>query len=194
MEYKDHEGYTNDQVTLLPEVNLAYNTSVHSVTGKTPGIIEKGWNPPLPVDYLKKILLSIHHTAKGFQTMWKTEFENVEKYIAEAKLWNKQRYDKSHQDPDFKEVDQVLISKLNFKLLKGADKMRGSFVRSFTIIRLLRKNLVEVRLAERFSRKHPVFPKSLVKPYHQTDDGKRCNMIILSPMKNSLKKMIHLDQ
>ncbi|MBW0475168.1 hypothetical protein O181_014883 [Austropuccinia psidii MF-1] len=34
MEYKDHEGYTPDWVTLLPEVNLAYNTSQHSATVK----------------------------------------------------------------------------------------------------------------------------------------------------------------
>ncbi|MBW0579490.1 hypothetical protein O181_119205 [Austropuccinia psidii MF-1] len=34
MEYKDHEGYTHDWVTLLPEVQLAHNTSQHSTTGK----------------------------------------------------------------------------------------------------------------------------------------------------------------
>ncbi|MBW0558792.1 hypothetical protein O181_098507 [Austropuccinia psidii MF-1] len=36
MEYKDHEGYTHDWVTLLPAVQLAYNASKHSTTGKTP--------------------------------------------------------------------------------------------------------------------------------------------------------------
>ncbi|MBW0532708.1 hypothetical protein O181_072423 [Austropuccinia psidii MF-1] len=34
MEYKDHEGYTHDWVTLLPAGQLAYNTSQHSTTGK----------------------------------------------------------------------------------------------------------------------------------------------------------------
>ncbi|MBW0581633.1 hypothetical protein O181_121348 [Austropuccinia psidii MF-1] len=34
MEYKDHEGYTHDWVTLLPAVQLAYNTIQHSITGK----------------------------------------------------------------------------------------------------------------------------------------------------------------
>ncbi|MBW0490215.1 hypothetical protein O181_029930 [Austropuccinia psidii MF-1] len=34
MEYKDHEEYTHDWVTLLPAVQLAYNTSQHSTTGK----------------------------------------------------------------------------------------------------------------------------------------------------------------
>ncbi|MBW0593352.1 hypothetical protein O181_133067 [Austropuccinia psidii MF-1] len=51
MEYKDHDGYTHDWVTLLPAVQLAYNTSQHSTTGKTPALVEKGWNPLLPVDH-----------------------------------------------------------------------------------------------------------------------------------------------
>ncbi|MBW0509591.1 hypothetical protein O181_049306 [Austropuccinia psidii MF-1] len=64
MEYKDHEGYTHDWVTLLPAVKLAYNTSQHSTTGKSPSLVEKGWNPLLPVNHLKQNLLTINSTAK----------------------------------------------------------------------------------------------------------------------------------
>ncbi|MBW0562110.1 hypothetical protein O181_101825 [Austropuccinia psidii MF-1] len=32
MDYKDHEGYTHDWVTLLPAVQLAYNKSQDSIT------------------------------------------------------------------------------------------------------------------------------------------------------------------
>ncbi|MBW0489516.1 hypothetical protein O181_029231 [Austropuccinia psidii MF-1] len=39
MEYKDHEGYTPDWVTLIPAVQLAYNTSQHSNTGKSPSLV-----------------------------------------------------------------------------------------------------------------------------------------------------------
>ncbi|MBW0524924.1 hypothetical protein O181_064639 [Austropuccinia psidii MF-1] len=42
MEYKDHKGYTHDWITLLPAVQLAYNTSQHYTTGKTPALVEKG--------------------------------------------------------------------------------------------------------------------------------------------------------
>ncbi|MBW0504935.1 hypothetical protein O181_044650 [Austropuccinia psidii MF-1] len=45
MEYKDHEGYTHYWVTLLPAVQLASNTNQHSTTGKSPSLVEKGWNP-----------------------------------------------------------------------------------------------------------------------------------------------------
>ncbi|MBW0480695.1 hypothetical protein O181_020410 [Austropuccinia psidii MF-1] len=89
MEYKNHEGYTHDWVTLLPAVQLAYNTSQHSTTGKTPALVEKGWNPLLPVDNLKKRLLTIHPTAKDCHDMWKRACDTASKFIAEAKEYNK---------------------------------------------------------------------------------------------------------
>ncbi|MBW0581238.1 hypothetical protein O181_120953 [Austropuccinia psidii MF-1] len=144
MEYKDHEGYTQDWVTLLPAVQLAYNTSQHSTTGKTPALLEKGWNPQLPVDYLKNKILTIHPTGKDFHDMWKRACDTAIKFIAEAKEYNRRRCDKTHMEPDFKEGDQVLVSTLNFNNLKEPKKMRDSFVGPFTIINLIGKNSVEV--------------------------------------------------
>ncbi|MBW0510776.1 hypothetical protein O181_050491 [Austropuccinia psidii MF-1] len=91
MEYKDHDCFT-----LLPAVQLAYNTSQHSTTGKTPALVEKGWNPLLPVDHLKRNLLTIHPTAKDIHFMWKKAFDTASKCIAEAKEYNKQSWEKSH--------------------------------------------------------------------------------------------------
>ncbi|MBW0589344.1 hypothetical protein O181_129059 [Austropuccinia psidii MF-1] len=67
--------------------------------------------------------------------------------IAEAQEYNKQRWDKSQMEPDFKEGDQSLVSTINFNNLKGPKKMRDSFVGPFTIIHL-------------------------VKPYYQTEEDK----------------------
>ncbi|MBW0593638.1 hypothetical protein O181_133353 [Austropuccinia psidii MF-1] len=50
--------------------------------------------------------------------------------------------------------------------------MRDSFLGPFTIIKLVGKNAVGVKLTEEISRKHPVFPVSLVKPYFQTEERK----------------------
>ncbi|MBW0508905.1 hypothetical protein O181_048620 [Austropuccinia psidii MF-1] len=104
--------------------------------------------------------------------MWKRACDTAAKCIAEAKEYKKQRYDKTNMDIDFKEGDQVLVSTLNFNNLKGPNKMRESFVGPFIIIKFIGKNAVEVRLTEEFSRKHPVFPVSLVKQYFQTGEDK----------------------
>ncbi|MBW0469957.1 hypothetical protein O181_009672 [Austropuccinia psidii MF-1] len=50
--------------------------------------------------------------------------------------------------------------------------MRDSFVGPFIIINLIGKNAVEVKFTEEVSRKHCVFPGSLVKPYFQTQEDK----------------------
>ncbi|MBW0509394.1 hypothetical protein O181_049109 [Austropuccinia psidii MF-1] len=104
--------------------------------------------------------------------MWKRVCETAAKCIAEAKEYNKQRWDKSHMKPDFKEGDQVLLPTLSFNNLKGPKEMRDSFAAPFTIIELIGKNAMEVKLTEELSRKHSVFPVSLVKPYCQTEEDK----------------------
>ncbi|MBW0479371.1 hypothetical protein O181_019086 [Austropuccinia psidii MF-1] len=172
VEYKDHDGYTHDWVTLLPEVQLAYNTIQHSKTGKTPALVEKWWNTLLPVDHLKKNLLTIHPTNKDFHEMWRRACDTAAKCIAEAKEYNKQRWHKSHMQHYSREVDQVLVYTLNFNNLKGPKKIRDSFLGPLTIIKLIGKNAVEVKLTEEFSRKHPVFPVILVKAYFQTEEEK----------------------
>ncbi|MBW0585872.1 hypothetical protein O181_125587 [Austropuccinia psidii MF-1] len=104
--------------------------------------------------------------------MCKRACDTAAKCIAEAKEYNKQRWDKTHMEPAFKERDQVLVSTLNFNNLKGPKKRRDSFVGPFIIIKFIGKNAVEVKLTEEFSRKHPVFQVSLVKPYFQTEEDK----------------------
>ncbi|MBW0557239.1 hypothetical protein O181_096954 [Austropuccinia psidii MF-1] len=75
-------------------------------------------------------------------------------------------------EPDFKGGDRVLVSTLNFNNLKGPKKMRDSSLGPFTIIKLMGKNAVEVKLTEEFSRKHPIIPVTLVTPYFQTEEDK----------------------
>ncbi|MBW0499358.1 hypothetical protein O181_039073 [Austropuccinia psidii MF-1] len=89
-----------------------------------------------------------------------------------AKEYNKKRWDKSYMEPEFREGDQVLVSSLNFNNIKAPKRIRDSFLGPFTIIELIGKNAVEVKLPEEFSRKHPVFPVSLFKLYFQTEEDK----------------------
>ncbi|MBW0556269.1 hypothetical protein O181_095984, partial [Austropuccinia psidii MF-1] len=44
-------------------------TSIHASTNQTPAILEKGWNPKLPQDSLRKELVEIHPAASSFRGM-----------------------------------------------------------------------------------------------------------------------------
>ncbi|MBW0500118.1 hypothetical protein O181_039833 [Austropuccinia psidii MF-1] len=102
--------------------------------------------------------------------MWKRACDKAAICIEEAQQYNKQRYENTHKKSDFREGDQVLMSTLNLNKFKGPKKMRDSFLGQFNIILLIGTNAVEVRLTEELSRKHPVFPVSLVKTYHHTGE------------------------
>ncbi|MBW0593972.1 hypothetical protein O181_133687 [Austropuccinia psidii MF-1] len=66
LEFKDSDGFTHDWCTLIPALELAYKTSIHSCTDKTPAMLEKGWNPRLPYDTLKKGLSGYTSNSKQF--------------------------------------------------------------------------------------------------------------------------------
>ncbi|MBW0592097.1 hypothetical protein O181_131812 [Austropuccinia psidii MF-1] len=65
--FKDSDGFTHDWCALIPALELAYKISVHSSTGQTPAMLEKGWNTRLPEDTLGKDLIEIHPTASSFK-------------------------------------------------------------------------------------------------------------------------------
>ncbi|MBW0518199.1 hypothetical protein O181_057914 [Austropuccinia psidii MF-1] len=67
LELKDCDGFTHDWCTRLPALELAYKTSIHASTNQTPAILEKGWNPKLPQDSLRKDVVEIHPTAVSFK-------------------------------------------------------------------------------------------------------------------------------
>ncbi|MBW0558395.1 hypothetical protein O181_098110 [Austropuccinia psidii MF-1] len=69
LDLKDSDGFTYDWCILIPALELAYKTSIHSSTGKTPEILSKGWNTRLPYDTLKKDLVDIHPKARSLKMM-----------------------------------------------------------------------------------------------------------------------------
>ncbi|KNE87681.1 hypothetical protein PSTG_18928, partial [Puccinia striiformis f. sp. tritici PST-78] len=85
-------------------------------------------------------------------------------------------------EPDFKVGDLVLISTANFNNLSGPRKVRDQFVGPFAIRALHGKNTIEVVLTEEFGRKHPTFPVSLAKHYHEPDQSKFPNRIGALPI------------
>ncbi|KAI7947435.1 hypothetical protein MJO28_009343 [Puccinia striiformis f. sp. tritici] len=196
LEFKDNDGYTHDWVSLLPILELAYSTSIHSTTGKPPALLEKGWIPNLPKDFIKQDAIDIHPTANTYAKIFDKARKYAEHCITEATAYNKERWDKSHKEPEFKVGDQVLISTVNFNNLSGPKKMRDSFAGPFVVKALHGKNAVEVILTGEFGRKHPTFPVSLVKHYNDPNAEKfplrQTVKVVIPPMEHSTKNKVIL--
>ncbi|MBW0524755.1 hypothetical protein O181_064470 [Austropuccinia psidii MF-1] len=91
-------------------------------------MLEKGWNPRLPADTLRKALIDIHPTASSFKIMLDKLKHHAKQSMNEVFDYAKQKWDKSHKVPDFKVGDLVLVSPLNFNNIKGPKKLKDSYL------------------------------------------------------------------
>ncbi|MBW0555288.1 hypothetical protein O181_095003 [Austropuccinia psidii MF-1] len=114
-------------------LELEYKTSIHASTNQTPSILEKGWNPKLPQDSLRKELIEIHPTAASFKGMLYKARKHAVGGMADSFEYAKDKWDKSHATPDFKVEDLVLVSTTNFNNIKGCKKLKDYFARPFFI-------------------------------------------------------------
>ncbi|MBW0534879.1 hypothetical protein O181_074594 [Austropuccinia psidii MF-1] len=94
---------------------------------------EKGWNPRLPYDTLKKDLVDIHPTASSFKLILEKARHHANRCIQDSFKYAKERWDKIHKTPELKIGDLVLVSTLNFNNIKGPNKLKDSFAGPFMI-------------------------------------------------------------
>ncbi|MBW0530406.1 hypothetical protein O181_070121 [Austropuccinia psidii MF-1] len=99
LEFKDFDGFTHDWCILIPALELACRTSIHSSTEKTPAMLEKSWNPRLPYDTLKKHLVDIHPIASSFKSMLDKARHHPNRCMQDYFKYSKERWDKSHKPP-----------------------------------------------------------------------------------------------
>ncbi|MBW0485469.1 hypothetical protein O181_025184 [Austropuccinia psidii MF-1] len=132
-------------------------------------MLEKGWNPRLPTETLRKDSIYIYPTAFSFKLILDKVKYHVEQSMNEAFDYAKQKWDKSHKVPDFKVGDLVLVSILNFNYIKGQKKLEDSHVKPFFLFALHGTNTVQVELSGELENKNPTIPVSLIKPYQQSD-------------------------
>ncbi|MBW0562266.1 hypothetical protein O181_101981 [Austropuccinia psidii MF-1] len=164
LECKDSDGFTYYWCTLIPALQLEYKTSIHSSTGKTPAMLEKCFNPGLSYNTLRKELVDIHPTASSFKIILDRARHNADRCMKDSFKYAKGRWDKSHKPPDFKVGCLVLVSILNFNIIKCPKKLKDSF--SGLLIKALHvPNSVQLDLIGELMNKHPAFPVSLIKPY-----------------------------
>ncbi|MBW0514537.1 hypothetical protein O181_054252 [Austropuccinia psidii MF-1] len=169
LEFKDCDGLTHDWFTLLPTLELAYKTSTHASTNQTSAILEKGWNPKLPQDSLRKYLVEINPTASSFKGMLEKAIRHVVRCMEDSFEYSKGKWDKSHATPDLKVGDLVLVGTTNFNKIKGCKNLKESFEGTSGNKALHGENYVEVELFDKLSNRDPTFPVSLIKPYKSSN-------------------------
>ncbi|MBW0562937.1 hypothetical protein O181_102652 [Austropuccinia psidii MF-1] len=145
LELKDSDGFTHDWFTLIPALEVEYKTSVHSSTGHTPSMLEKGWNARLPADILSKDLIEIHPTASSFKIMLDKAKHHAKQRMNASFEYEKQKWDQSHKVPDFK---------VGVNNIKGPKKLEDSYVGPFVIFSLNGKNAVQVELSGELENKN----------------------------------------
>ncbi|MBW0564206.1 hypothetical protein O181_103921 [Austropuccinia psidii MF-1] len=132
-------------------------------------MFEKGWNPRLLADTLRKYFIDIHPTASSFTIMLDKVKYHAKQSMNDAFDYAKQKWDKSHKVSEFKVGDLVLVSTLNVINIKDPKKLKDSYVGPFVIVASHGTNLVQVELSGELVNKHPTFPVSLINPYQPTD-------------------------
>ncbi|MBW0520086.1 hypothetical protein O181_059801 [Austropuccinia psidii MF-1] len=118
LEFKPSDGFNHDWCTLIPALQLAYKTSIHSPTGKTPEMLEKGLNTRIPYDTLKKYLVDINTKESSFKMILDKARHHENRFMQDSFKYAKERCDKSHKPPDFKLGDLVFVSTLRFDNIK----------------------------------------------------------------------------
>ncbi|MBW0547637.1 hypothetical protein O181_087352 [Austropuccinia psidii MF-1] len=132
-------------------------------------MLEKGWNPRLPYNTLKKDLIDIHKTASRFKLILDKARNHANRYMQDSFKYAKERWDKIHKPLDFKVEDLVLVSALNFNNIKGPKKLKDSFSGPFMIKALHGPNAVQLELTGELMNKHPAFPAFMIKLYSSSE-------------------------
>ncbi|MBW0479961.1 hypothetical protein O181_019676 [Austropuccinia psidii MF-1] len=80
-------------------------TSIHASTNQTRAILEKGWNPKLPQDSLRKHLVELNPTAACFKGMLDKASKHAVRCMEDSFAYSKDKWDRSHATPAFKVGD-----------------------------------------------------------------------------------------
>ncbi|MBW0478209.1 hypothetical protein O181_017924 [Austropuccinia psidii MF-1] len=132
-------------------------------------MLEKGWNPRLPEDTLRKDLIELHPTASSFKIILDKVKPHAIQSMNDAFDYAKEKWEKSHKVPDFKVGDLVLVSTLHFNNIKGPKRLKDSYVGPFFIVASHETNSVQVEWHGELENNHPAFAVSLIKPYQPVD-------------------------
>ena len=165
----DRQGVSIDWVTLLPQLEFAYNSSVNATTKQVPFMLAYGFIPNAPMDLIKSAVgITDDSNQAAYAKDWTETIQRARDrantVIQHAFDVAKKRYDSHHREVDFRKVQRAYLSTKYFNFKETKDKMKPRFIGPYDIVSVKGTNAVELKLDHPHTRRHPVFPVSLLKP------------------------------
>ena len=169
-EWEDSEGITRDWTDLLPALEFAINSVPNASSGKSPFVLERGYNPKNVYSLVtSKLPTSITAPAtEVFAQAIANAHSRAQECIQASVDAAKTRWDQKHVTPPFKIGDLVFVSTVHFRF-GNSSKLTTPYVGPFAITHMVGTNAARVALTAPYDRKHNVFPVSLLKLYRDND-------------------------
>jgi hypothetical protein len=162
--------YTNfqqdDWIDWLQAAEFAYNNAKNASTGFSPF---QAWQANNPIAPGKEEILpsitneSIEIRLKGMAEMRAKLEENLRNAVARQAAY----YDKRHVPTEFHVGQEVLLSTKNLTSWRPNKKFDLKYDGPFKIVEAVGKQAYRLRLPKTFSKIHPVFHVSLLKPFRR---------------------------
>jgi hypothetical protein len=151
----------------LPVIEAAYNNAVNASTGFTPFFLNYGFHPRMPGDISAPLATCSTPAAASFLQQLHEDLETARTNLAEAQHSQKRAADRRRRVQEFKIGDRVLLSTTNLDLrLPGQSrKLLAKWVGPFCVSQVVSPVAYKLELPPEYSRMHPVFHASLLRPF-----------------------------
>ena len=160
--------------SLLPALELAYNTTSHSATELSPFEVMIGQNPVTAADI--DIIGSLTPTVTPPMTkLFRRLCDRAQAHILRAKWFQKSYYDSKHRDVEFQVGDMVWISSKNFPTDYSSSKLNPRYLGPFPILERIGKVAYRIELPSKYTDFHNVFHVSLLVKDRPRDPSMQSN-------------------
>ena len=155
----------DDWYQLLPLAEFAYNNASHASTKMSPFYANYGYHPRATV---KPIIDAVNPTAETFISRITSAHSELVRNLAEAQATYKANYDtRVKEAPDFRVGDLVWLSRKNITTTRPSIKLDFRRLGPFKVTEVIGESKAAFKLdLPPTMQIHPVFPVSLLTPYH----------------------------
>lgn len=158
----------NNWDELLASAEFSYSSSKHASTGLSPFLLDLGWEPKQPLDFLgKHESISVESVAE-LQCILRAAYEDATLAYKIAQEHQTKTAEKKFTAPSYRVGDLVLVDKMvlldAYSRNRPSAKLQDKRLGPFKIIALIGKNALKLELPAAI-RAHPVINVSFTRPY-----------------------------